>query len=202
MLVRWAILFAFVFTSFNLTAGPRVELLQPLFNGSGCPLGSVEVILAAGAKKIDIKFEDFYVMADNVLGRVGAQKECDATIQIKVPHGFSVAVSKIKYSGIQHLPFGSNAHFVGSHFFNHEPMLVINKRYYGRSDNAFDISSHLPQQSLFWSPCGEDVAISSRTSISVSSVKSLYPAHVQVDDIQPGLSYHLLWRTCAEQSLR
>lgn len=198
----WAMTFAVFLAGSQLLANTRVELLEPLYSGNGCPLGSADVSLLAGAKRIDITFDKFSVEADNALGRVVAKKECDVTIKIKIPHGFSLAVEKVRYNGISRLPFGSNAHFVGAHYFNHEQVAAVNKRYYGQTSSAFDISSRVSHQALFWSPCGEDAEIFSRTNIAVSSVKSLFPASIQVDDLQPGLSYYLLWRPCSEQRIR
>lgn len=204
MFLRWLIVCAVFSHSFQLIAGPRVELLEPSFAGSGCPRGSADVTITADAKKIDITFDSFFVEADNAVGHTAAKKNCDTIIRVKIPHGFSLAIERIKYNGINNLPYGANAHIIGDHFFNHEELAIVSKRFYGSTSSPFDISARIPYQGLYWTPCGEEATIASQTSLAVSASKSLYPASVQVDDreLRPGISYDLLWRSCKEQGLQ
>lgn len=197
------LLFVFSLNSMDAVANRKVEIREPSFSGSGCPKGSADVVIAKNAKRIDIVFDKFFVEADNSLGNVSAKKECDTSIRIKVPHGFSLAIERVKYNGINKLPFGSNAHLVGAHFFNHEQVAVVNKRFHGRTTSAFNVNSHVPYQGLAWTPCGEEALVTSRTQLSVVALRSLHPASVQVDDklLRPGISYYLLWRSCSEQRL-
>ena len=200
---RLLVLFAFSLLSFHASASRKVEILEPSFSGSGCPKGSADVAISRNAKRIDIVFDKFFVEADNSMGNVSAKKECDTSIRIKVPHGFSLAIERVKYNGINKLPFGSKAHLMGAHFFNHEQVAVVNKRFHGRTISPFDINSHVPYQRLSWTPCGEEALVTSRTQLSVVALRSIQPASVQVDDklLRPGISYYLLWRSCSEQHL-
>lgn len=189
-----------VFTSIQAIAGPRVELREPSFSGSGCPKGSADVSITPNAKQINLLFDNFFVEANTSIGHVTSTKNCDAVIRIKVPRGYTVAVERVRYNGINKLPFGSNAHLTGVHFFNHEELASVNKKYYGSTTSPFDISARVAYRNLFWTPCGKEALLTSRTNLAVAAAKSLYPASVQVDDhgLRPGITYDLLWRTCVD----
>lgn len=204
MHLRWFICCTLLFYSIQVFSGSKVEILEPTFTGSGCPKGSTDVSISSDARKIDITFDSFFVEADVAMGHVTAAKNCETVIRVKVPHGFSLAVERINYNGVNNLPYGANAHIVGDHFFNHEQLALINKRFYGTSNSPFNITTRILYHGLFWTPCGEEAIISSKTNLAISASKSLRSASIQVDnrESRPGISYDLLWRSCSEQHRR
>ena len=201
---RFVLFAALMVFSFQTMGGPRVEVIEPTFSGSGCPRGSADVAISPNAKHIEITFDSFFVEANTTMGHLVSTKNCDTSIRIKIPHGFSLAIERVRYNGVNNLPFGANAHLVGAHFFNHEEVAQVNKRFYGSTKSPFNISAKVPHHTLCWTACGEEALLSSRTNLAVSALKSLQPASVQVDDrdMKPGITYDLLWRSCVEKKIK
>ena len=200
MHLRWFLVVS-VF-SYGAFCGPKVELLTPRFWGAGCQKGSADVSISANAKRIDLTFQKFVAQADSKMGD-GTKKECNAMIRIKVPHGFSVAVQRVKYKGASDLPYGTNAHLAGAHFFNGADLATFSKRYHGRSLGRFSVETVIPNSDLNWTPCGEEAVLASRTTLALSAKKSLAKAIFQIhgENVRSGISYNLLWRSCAKPLL-
>jgi len=196
---------AFAMLAFDAFAGSRVELHEPSFYGTGCSNRTADVSISKDAKRIDISFEKFYVEADSdTTAGKAANKECEAIIGFKAPHGKAVAVQQIRYHGDYNLPFGSNAHISGTHYFNGEELESVSKRFFGHAESSLELVITIPYHSLIWTPCGEDVLISSLTTLAVSAKKSLNRASFRVDH-QParrGISYELIWRSCESSIMR
>lgn len=201
MNLRWFT--AFAAFSLQLYAGPKVEVHSPQFKGTGCPKESADVSMSANAKQVDLVFKGFGLEADNSLGNSSLSRECEATIRIKVPHGFSVAIQRVRYLGIYDIPFGANAHLIGTHFFNEDEFASFSTRYYGKSEGALSVSAKIPYHNLAWSACGEEAVVSSRTKVMLQASKSVRKASFRIgeDLVASGLSYDLIWRSCQENIL-
>lgn len=184
-------------------ASPRVLIAHFAHSGSGCPQGSAQVSLAPDAKHIQVFFDHFRVEADMQLDQRAPSKSCELNMRIKVPHGFSLALERVKMAGLIHLPYGSQTQISGDFFVNHEELTSISKRYFGNNKSALEITSRMPQHALSWTPCGEDVVIRGKAKVAVSAAKSFHPAYAQLDDLdeKAGLRFELLWRTCKEPLL-
>lgn len=195
---------AFAILAFDAVAGSRVELQQPLFYGTACSDITANVSISKNAKRIDLSFNKFYVEADSASnGGRAATKECEAVIGFKAPHGFAVAVQQVRYHGNYNLPFGSNAHLSGTHYFNGEELGSVSKRFFGHTYSSLELVITIPYHSLIWTPCGEDVQLSSVTTLAVSAKRSLNKASFRIDE-QParrGISYDLIWRSCESSIL-
>jgi hypothetical protein len=196
--LRWFLLFAFL--SPQLLAGPKVEILKSRFWENGCVAGTADISISADAKRVEVNFDKFLVEADNTLGHTSAKSMCHAEFRIRVPHGFSLAIKRIRYNGVYDLPFGANANLIGEHYFNDEELVVVSKRFYGKSEGPFNMTSRIAYQNLSWTPCGEEAVVRTVTTLDLTARKSVHKASFQIDDRpeHSGISYDLIWRSCKE----
>lgn len=177
-------------------AGPKVEIIETAFLGSGCAVNT-DVQIAPNAKRIDFYFGDFSLAAEDSAVNV-ATSECKAVVRVKIPYAFSVAVLRVKYRGAYQLPYGANAHLLALHSVNENELAHFTKRYNGFSNGTFAAEKTVEFGALDWTPCGEDVIFTAVTTIALSTKKSLPEGSFGVRGWteKSGLTYYLAWRRC------
>ena len=175
-----------------------IQLGEPGYGGSGCPMGSASVTLSPDSKSLSILFDQYVVEAGSAINRTFERKNCDIAIPVRIPEGYSVSVFQIDYRGFSALPPGAYARFNVNYFMAGTRGLSQVKTFYGPLTQDYLLTSDLEARSLVWSECGADTNLRVSTGMFVQSNRQGEQAMSTVDsaDVKAGIIYHLKFRRC------
>lgn len=175
-----------------------IQLGQPAYGGSGCPVGSASASLSPDNKALSILFDEYMVEAGGFSGKRLDRKSCNIAIPVHVPQGYSVSIIDIDYRGYNALPRGAQSRFSVEYFFAGQRGPRFTKTFRGPLDEDFLLSNKLGVYANIWSKCGADVNLRVNTSMMnrVRSMNSDALSIVDSADVSAGLVYHLQWKKC------
>lgn len=194
--IALALAFA-VATAATASAQEGVALGLPSFGGTGCPAGTVSVVLSPDSRSLSILFDGYQVEAGGVTGRVFDRKSCNVAIPVHVPQGLSISILSIDYRGYNNLPRGARSVFNVEYFFAGGRGPVFSRTFQGPLDSDYLISNELVASALVWSGCGVDVNLRTNSSMRVTTTANRQAlATVDSEDVSAAIIYHLQWRRC------
>ena len=177
-----------------------IVLGDAALRGSGCPVGSAEVVLSPDSKELSILFGEYYVYTEpNDRGRASsARSSCNIAIPISLPQGLSVSLLEIDYRGFIDLPKKAKARFKADYFFAGDEGPTMQKEWKGPKFDDFLMDNDLNVGAIVWSECGAQVNLRANTSLSIRNSNKYEIAEAGIDstDIKAGIIYHLRFRKC------
>jgi hypothetical protein len=177
----------------------QIVLEVAAINGSGCPAGTASVSTLPDNTGFKVTYRDFLAQAGGNSGPTDFRKNCQISLEIHFPQGFTFAIAKADYRGRAHLQAGATALHRTNYYFQ------------GSSDNTFAEHSfagplNAPWQStditaiaaLIFAPCGvsrnlnvnTELRVDDGTSKGVSSM-SMRSSDGDIDTI-----FHVHWKRC------
>ncbi len=177
--------------------GRGLELGEPTYGGTGCPMGTAAIALSPDQSQLSILFDQYVVEAGG--SKTVDRKNCNIAIPIHVPQGYSISVMQIDYRGFLALPSGSRAQLSVNYFLPGAGRGVnSSKTFYGPSTSDYLKQDNLGLQAIVWSACGADTILRANTSLFAQTNSRREQALATVDsaDVSSGLIYHLQWRQC------
>ena len=175
-----------------------IYLGQPGYGGTGCPQGTVSATLSPDAKQLSILFDQFVAEAGRASGKTIDRKNCNVTIPVHVPQGFSVSIIQLDYRGFNSIPAGGMSQFNVEYFFAGSRGIRYTKSFYGPQDEDYLVRNTLEATGLVWSACGADVNLRVNTSVLAKTNYRKEQTMSTLDsiDVDSGMIYHLQWRRC------
>lgn len=189
-------------TSAFAAPNPReVTIRNIVHNGSGCPLGSVGSDISPDAKAFTLSFGEYYVEQGPGIPRSESRKNCQVTLNLRVPQGWTYSIFKVDYRGFASLDRGTYGEQKSTYYFQGQSgrtnQVTLSSLIRGGYDNDYQINDDIAITNSVWSPCGANRALNINTSIRVggSSRKSAY---MTVDSIDGEMKhiYNIRWRRC------
>ncbi|MCE3011175.1 MAG: DUF4360 domain-containing protein [Proteobacteria bacterium] len=179
-------------------AEAQLRLGNPAYGGSGCPAGTAAVTVSPDEQAISVLFDQYTVEAGRTTGRRLDRKNCNLTIPVQVPQGYSVAVFQVDYRGYLAVPRGGAARFDAEYFWAGSQGPRLSRQFNGPTNDLFTLTDELLARTLVWSRCGESVNLRVNTSILVQANSAMDQTLGQVDsaDVSSGVIYHLQWKRC------
>jgi hypothetical protein len=171
-----------------------ISLGEPGYGGTGCPAGSASATLSPDKKSLSLIFDEFTVSAKKSMAR----KNCQISIPIHVPAGYSVSVINTDYRGYVYLPTKATARFTAEYFFAGMQGPKFMKEWLRPTDSDYILSTPINLEAVVWSPCGADVNMRVAANMQVRSTNTSEEAMATVDsaDFTAGLLYTFQWKTC------
>jgi hypothetical protein len=170
-------------------------------NGSGCPLGSVGTDISPDAKAFTLTFSDYAAEMGPGIPLSESRKNCQLTVSMNIPSGWSYTLLKVDYRGFASLDPGvvsqqrSTYYFQGASGRTSSGTLYTNM--YGPTSRDFLISDDIEIRDLVWSPCGVTRSLNINTELRVSGPRG-QRGYVTQDSIDGELThtYLIQWRRC------
>lgn len=179
------------------SAANDIQLGQPEYGGTGCPMGSASVSLSPDQKSISILFDQYVVEAGG--SRAFDRKNCNVAIPVRVPNGYSISVIALDYRGFTGLPAGGRATLSVDYFLAGQGRGTrTSKTFTGPTASDYLKTDSLGLEAVVWSGCGANTILRANTTMLVQSNARREQALATVDsaDINAGLVYHLQMRRC------
>jgi len=177
-----------------------IRLGYPGYNGNGCPIGSADVTLSPDGSALTLLFSNFTAQAGG--GGYDAKrmdrKNCNISIPVTVPGGYSVSIITVDYRGFISVPRGGYARFAAEYFFAGITGPRAAKIFNGSYQNDYTITNNLGVEAMVWSPCGASVNLRVNSSMLVQTNAQFEDAYASVDsaDFSAGVIFQFAYRRC------
>lgn len=179
----------------------NVEIELVMANGSGCPIGTSAVAGSPDNTAFTVTYSQYLAQAGVGAAPTDFRKNCQLTVNVHVPQGFSYAISKVDYRGFADLAPGASA------------MQRANYYFQGSSANEFSTHNISGPYSGYWqttdfndeanlvfSRCGEERLLNINTELRVNrgSSASNTTSFIAMDSTDNSVDtiYHLAWKRC------
>lgn len=175
-----------------------LRLGEPITGGTGCPVGSVGTVLSPEQSTLTILFDSYVAEAGRDVRKTVDRKNCNLTIPMKIPQGYSLSIIQVDYRGYTYVSSRSDSvRFTTNYYFANQRGISISENMYGPLDEDFLFTDRLALEALVWSACGADTNLTIGTSLQANS-RSGRQVLASLDSVDVGseLIYHLQWRRC------
>ena len=171
-------------------------------NGSGCPKGSTEVLVARDNTAFTVTYSKYQAQVG-----VGAEpdefrRNCQLVLNVHVPQGLTFAIAKTDYRGYARLAHGAWAYQKASYYFQGDSHTARSQHNFtGYFDNDWQTTDVVGIGSLVWHPCGAmryfNINTELRAGIGSSDPKTT-TSLIAMDSTDTELAtvYHLAWKKC------
>ncbi len=182
----------------KLLIADSISLGLPRYGGTGCPTGSVGMVLSPDSSQLSVLF-DAYTVEANSTTRTD-RKFCNMAVPIHVPTGYSISIIEMDYRGFSSVPEGASADLDVDTFFagvrNNGP------RHHGwfkpKAKGNFCLANKIDKTVVVWSPCGKDLNLNIVSMLSATTNTKGEQTLAAVDslDLAAGLTYQIQWQSC------
>jgi hypothetical protein len=186
----------------GVQAGPTGFNITSLgLNGSGCPPASAIYTLSSDNSAVTITFSEYFAQAGPGISIAENRKNCQMTLGVRVPPGFTFGIANVDYRGYYQLDDKVTAAQQAMYYFQGRLQQAtarstltgpIDGAYYTYRD-TFDLVSTV------LSPCGADsvlnIASDIRTSNAANKAGSGY---ISTDSTDASLTqiFNFQWQSC------
>ncbi|KAJ3271235.1 hypothetical protein HDV01_006968 [Terramyces sp. JEL0728] len=176
----------------------QVSISNIVYNGSGCPSGSVVPILSEDAQTFTLLFDSLVASTGPGTKVTDARKNCQINFNVHFPGGFSFSVGSIEYRGYVTVPAGITATQKATYYLSGQSQQVSSQVVFNTPTtkdytaiDTFDVGA------LVWSPCGASVAANINTQVRVTYNPNT-PAMMTIDSADGHVAqvYAFNWKTC------
>lgn len=132
---------------------PSIKVTNLSYAGSGCPSGSVSVIMTPNKGAINAVFDHFFsAFEDRPDHKV---KRCKFAMNVSIPNNKRVRLRQVRLRGFVDLPVNSNAKIVRSYRFDGATKRLTSTW----KGKAFRVINRREPFNTTWSKCGKDVRL-------------------------------------------
>ena len=137
-------------------------------NGSGCKKGTAVVAVAPDNTAFTIAYSDYLALVGPDAGPTDFRKNCQISLDIKVPSGFTYAIAGTDHRGFAKLARGAVAHEATNYYFQGNSQTVrLKHNFQGPFDNNWQRTDNVGIASLSFRPCGERRYLNINTELQV-----------------------------------
>ncbi|MEU9133279.1 DUF4360 domain-containing protein [Kitasatospora sp. NPDC048540] len=171
-------------------------------NGSGCPAGTAAVAVSPDNTAFTVTYSDYLAQVGVGSRPTDFRKNCQLSLDVHVPQGFTYAIASADYRGFAHLEKGASAIQRANYYFQGSSQTVYaNHPFKGPLDDSWQSTDTVDVAALVWSPCGETRNFNINTELRVSggtSDTSKTTSFMTMDSTDGDINtvYHLAWKTC------
>lgn len=181
-------------------APDTVQIRNIMYNGSGCPIGSVAQNIAPDNKAFTLTFSDYIAEIGPGVPLSAARKNCQLTVDLHFPAGWQFAVATFDYRGYVTLDPRVSATQSSAYYFQGQGQTGrFSSTYAGPIDRDYQFRDTIGLASVVWSPCGASRALNINTQVHLNNRANRNGSGLITTDSIDGQIVHkygLMWRRC------
>jgi hypothetical protein len=184
------------------TPGPdKITIEVATINGSGCRPGSAAVAVAEDNTAFTVTYSDYLAQTGGGAPVTDFRKNCQLSLVVHVPQGFTYAISSTDYRGFAALERGAIGTQKASYYFQGSPDTAARTaNFRGPLTDNWQVTNTNEWGQLVWAPCGAHRNFNINTELRVlPGTSDRTKTSFMTMDSTDGASdtvYHLAWRTC------
>lgn len=185
---------------FASDAPEYVNIKTIAHGGSGCPQDTVGQLVASDRKSFTLLFDEFVVEAGPGVDANEKRKNCQISIDLEFPSGWTYSVVGFDYRGYASLDSKVDGKITSKYYFQGS---ALHKEFSTTLDGSMDddylASDTFGVDAISWSPCGDTRALNINTEIFVdNSRKKRNYGLMTVDSLDGSVKqeYRLQWQRC------
>lgn len=176
-------------------------------NGSGCPIGTAEVSISEDKKAFTVTYSDYLAQVGVGAGTTDFRKNCQLSVLVHVPSGFTFGIAQADYRGYAYLEPGALSTLGANYYFQGMSQTVSSTHAFNGGLDGLDedwiVTDQVPLASVVYLPCGAQRNLNINTSLRVSAGTSnpkTTTSFVTMDSTDGSFStlYHFSWMRCTE----
>lgn len=176
----------------------RITVSVETVNGSGCPAGTARVSAAADNTAFTVTYSDYYVLAGAGAKPTESRKNCQLSLRVQIPQGFTFAVSQVELQGFAYLqPGATGSQHSHYYFMGTSQTTSVSHEFTGPYSDHWRTSDRAA--ALVYAPCDQVRNLNVNTELRVDDGGSGRGTSLMVMDSTRGSVrsvYHLSWREC------
>ncbi|MCX4539568.1 DUF4360 domain-containing protein [Streptomyces sp. NBC_01565] len=170
-------------------------------NGSGCKPGTAAVAVAPDNSAFTVTYSDYMAQAGAGAPATEGRKNCQLSLVVHVPQGYTYAVAKVDYRGFGSLQPGAVGTQKASYYFQGMSQTAQRThKFNGALDDNWQATDTTAVEALAFAPCGElrnfNINTELRAEVGTSDPSQLSYMSVDSTDGSIGSIYHFQWKQC------
>jgi hypothetical protein len=170
-------------------------------NGSGCRGGTAVADIAPDRTAFTVTYSEYLVQVGTGSKPKDAQRDCQLTVRLDIPPGFSYAIARADYRGFARLePGATGLQRARYRFQTQRPTPYVDHPFRGPLDDNWQRTDTTDSGDLSWGPCGKSRKLDIETELRVNAGTSA-PDQTSVlamdsTDGSIDTTYRFAWRHC------
>jgi Domain of unknown function (DUF4360) len=149
----------------------RITVDVMTVNGSGCPRGTASVTELADNTAFTVTYSDYVAQVGPGADPTDIRKNCQLSLLVHAPAGFTYAIAEADYRGHAHLEKGATGLQQANYYFQGESETVpVAHPLSGPYDGDWQHTDRAG--AVIWAPCGADRILNVNTELRVSGGSS------------------------------
>lgn len=170
-------------------------------NGSGCSAGTAAVAANADNTAFTVTYSDYLAAAGAGASPIDFRKNCQLSLVLDVPSGFTYAIQSVDYRGYAYLADGASGLEQASYYhMGSAETTSSSQTFNGPYDDNWQVTDSKEWAELVWAPCGEKRNFNINTELRVyrGSSDGRTTSLMTMDSTDSAVStqYHLAWKEC------
>lgn len=170
-------------------------------NGSGCRPGTAAVAVSEDNTAFTVTYSEYLAQVGGNSDPTAFRKNCQLSLIVHVPSGFTYAIASADYRGFASLQSGANGVQRASYYFQGSSQTVFkNHTFSGALNDNWQATDTTDWANLVYAPCGVQRNFNINTELRVNAGTSS-PSKVSfmtMDSTDGDIStvYHMAWKQC------
>ena len=170
-------------------------------NGSGCPAGTASVAPSTDGRSFRVSFSDFLAQSGPGAKPTDFRKNCQLSLRVNYPQGFTYGIAQADYRGFAHLVAGAKGTEKASYYFSGSPSTGATHPFSGPLSDYWQATDKTEVASIVYAPCGEQRIFNVNTELRVSagtSDISKTTSFMAMDSTDGSVktTFHFAWKRC------
>ncbi|EMF01562.1 DUF4360 domain-containing protein [Streptomyces mobaraensis NBRC 13819 = DSM 40847] len=171
-------------------------------NGSGCPAGTANVAVSPDNTAFTVSYSNYTAQVGVGSKPTDARRNCQLSLNVHVPQGFTYAVARADYRGFAHLEKGAAGLERANYYFQGmQQTSFVNHHFTGPLNDNWQTSDTTDIDALVYAPCGAMRYFNINTELRVdagTSDTSKTSSFLMMDSTDGNIStlYHFAWKQC------
>jgi len=189
-------------TTADSPPGDRITVSVVTVNGSGCPSGTTAVAPAADNTAFTVTYSDFLAQIGVGAGPTEFRKNCQLSLLVNYPQGFTYGIAQADYRGFAYLATGAKGTEKANYYFSgHSSAGAISHGFSGPFNDDWQTTDRTDVASIVFAPCGEQRILNLNTELRVSagtSDISKTTSFMAMDSTDGSVktTFHFAWKKC------